>query len=76
MPTQTTRARIVAMAEQAFGSDEANSWLHTSWRIFGNRTPLDLASNDSGARQVEEFMANMLGADTMMLQAGMRQVAI
>ncbi len=76
MPMQTTRARIIELAEQAFGRDEADSWLHTRWRIFGNRTPLDLASNDGEAGQVEDFIVNLLGADMMMLRAGVRQVAI
>ncbi len=76
MPTQSTRARIIEMAEQAFGRDEADSWLQTPWRMFGNRTPLDLASSEGDAGQVEDFIANLLGADQMMLRAGVRQVAI
>ena len=76
MPAQTNRARIMELAEQAFGRDEADTWLRTRWRVFDNRTPLDLAARDGEAQRVEEFIANLLGADAMMLRAGVRQVAI
>ncbi|MES9994420.1 MAG: antitoxin Xre/MbcA/ParS toxin-binding domain-containing protein [Candidatus Thiodiazotropha sp.] len=48
-------ARIVAMAEETFGSrDKASRWLHKPKRGFEGQTPIDMLDTEEGARIVED----------------------
>ena len=53
-------ARVVALAAQALGSkDEARTWLNAPHPLLGNRTPIEIAASDLGARQVERILINI-----------------
>ena len=48
-------ARIVATAEETFGSrDKASRWLHKPQRGFSGQRPIDLLDTEEGARVVED----------------------
>lgn len=50
-------ARVIALAEHTWGDQEsAHSWLRTSNAHLGGRAPLEAASSELGARQVEEIL--------------------
>jgi putative toxin-antitoxin system antitoxin component (TIGR02293 family) len=50
-------ARIIAAAEHAWNDQEdAKEWLTKPHPELGNRTPLDSAMTELGARQVEELL--------------------
>jgi putative toxin-antitoxin system antitoxin component (TIGR02293 family) len=53
-------ARVVALAEEAFGSrEDALDFLHTPHLELGGDRPLDAAQTELGARQVEEILWRM-----------------
>jgi putative toxin-antitoxin system antitoxin component (TIGR02293 family) len=46
--------RLYDFARRAFGTDErTRAWLNRPLRVLGERTPLDLARTEPGAREVE-----------------------
>src|SRR5947208_4737085 len=50
--------RIQALAEDVLGdAEKANRWLREALRVLDNKTPLDVAQTDSGARVVEQILA-------------------
>ena len=52
-------ARVIALAERAFGGlDEAQAWLTDTHPMLGTM-PIELASTDLGARQVERLLHNI-----------------
>jgi putative toxin-antitoxin system antitoxin component (TIGR02293 family) len=54
-------ARVIAMAEAVWDDrDRARRFLTTPHAEMGNRTPLDAALTELGARQAEEVMARLL----------------
>ena len=49
--------RLYQMAVDLLGTpDIAREWLNAPIRNFGNNTPLELADNDIGAREVEAML--------------------
>ena len=54
-------AKIVGLAIQLFegGLDEARAWLLSPQQALGNTVPLDLATNDVGAREVENLIGRL-----------------
>ena len=53
-------ARVMALAEQAFGSaDDARRFLATPHPELAGERPLDVAQTELGARQVEEVLWRM-----------------
>jgi putative toxin-antitoxin system antitoxin component (TIGR02293 family) len=53
-------ARITALAEEVFGSDEkAGRWLRKPKQRFDGRTPLELLRTEAGARLVEEMLLQL-----------------
>lgn len=53
-------ARVAALAAQAIGNDaEAKAWLTAPHPLFGNRTPIEVAATDLGAREVERVLHNI-----------------
>src|SRR5262249_47899712 len=52
--------RIQALAEEVFGNvANANVWLRQDLGILGNKSPLEVARTDSGARLVEQLLAKL-----------------
>ena len=52
--------RIQALAEDVLGdAEKANRWLREPLHILGDKTPLDVAQTDSGARVVEQLLAKI-----------------
>jgi putative toxin-antitoxin system antitoxin component (TIGR02293 family) len=52
--------RIQALAEDVLGDAErANRWLREPLHILDDKTPLDVAQTDSGARVVEQVLAKI-----------------
>jgi putative toxin-antitoxin system antitoxin component (TIGR02293 family) len=52
--------RIQALAEDVLGdAEKANRWLREALRILDDKTPLDVAQTDSGARVVEQILAKI-----------------
>lgn len=52
--------RIHALAEDVLGdAEKANRWLREPLHILDDRTPLDVAQTDSGARVVEQVLAKI-----------------
>ncbi len=52
--------RIQALAEDVLGNAEkANRWLREALRVLDDKTPLDVAQTDSGARVVEQILAKI-----------------
>jgi len=52
--------RIQALAEDVPGdSEKANRWLREALRVLDDKTPLDVAQTDSGARVVEQILAKI-----------------
>ena len=64
---QSHVAAIRAEALRAFGEDEAERWLNTGWRVFNDRTPLDMARADEAT--VRRYIDNLTGAEVMLRQA-------
>ena len=55
-------ARVIAMAEFVWEDPAAaQRFLATPHRGLGGRTPMDAASSELGARQVEEILARIVG---------------
>jgi putative toxin-antitoxin system antitoxin component (TIGR02293 family) len=53
-------ARVMAIAEEVWeDSEAAREFLHSSHPLLGNRSPLELARTELGARQVEELLRDM-----------------
>ncbi len=53
-------ARIQALAEEVFGdAPKANRWLRERLRLLDNKSPLDVARTESGARLVEQLLAKI-----------------
>jgi putative toxin-antitoxin system antitoxin component (TIGR02293 family) len=53
-------ARIVALAQQAFGkAEEARAWLNAPHPLLGSALPIEVAATDLGARQVERILHNI-----------------
>ncbi|HME23422.1 MAG TPA: MbcA/ParS/Xre antitoxin family protein [Acetobacteraceae bacterium] len=53
-------ARITALAQQAFrNQDKASEWLNASHLLLANRTPIETAATDLGARTVERILTNI-----------------
>lgn len=53
-------ARITALAEQVFGSDEkAGRWMRKAKRRFDGETPLAMLATEAGARLVEEMLVQV-----------------
>ena len=53
-------ARVVALAVDAFGDeDDARLFLETPHPLLEDRTPLDAARSELGARRVEEVLGRM-----------------
>jgi putative toxin-antitoxin system antitoxin component (TIGR02293 family) len=53
-------ARVIALAEDAFGSPgDARDFLHAPHPELGGDRPLDIAQTELGARQVEELLWRM-----------------
>lgn len=59
-------------ALRAFGQDEAENWLNTSWRVFNSRTPLDMAREEAGASKVLSYIKDLTSAEEMLAQADIR----
>lgn len=64
-PTESERterlARVIAAAEHVWGArDSAREWLTRPHPELGDRTPLDAALSEVGARQVEELLDRIL----------------
>lgn len=54
-------ARLTTMAERTFGDrDRGVQWLTTAHPMLGQHTPLDLARTETGGRQVERLLNNIL----------------
>jgi putative toxin-antitoxin system antitoxin component (TIGR02293 family) len=52
--------RIQALAEEVFGDmEKANRWLRERLGILDDKTPLEIAQTDSGARVVEQLLAKI-----------------
>jgi putative toxin-antitoxin system antitoxin component (TIGR02293 family) len=52
--------RIQAVAEDVFGdAEKANRWLRESLGILDDRSPLEVARTDSGARLIEQILAKI-----------------
>jgi len=63
-PEQSDRlirvARVLAEAEEAFGSREkASIWLRRPTDIFGGESPLQVLDTDEGARKVETLLGRI-----------------
>lgn len=53
-------ARLFGRAEQVVGaSDAARDWLRTANRAFGFIAPLDYASTEAGAREIENLLGRI-----------------
>ncbi len=53
-------ARILAMAEETFGSqDKAGAWLRRPTTVLADERPLDLLDTDEGAREVETLLGRI-----------------
>lgn len=53
-------ARIQAMAEDVFGDPrKANRWLREKLNILDNKSPLEIAQTEAGARLVEQMLAKI-----------------
>jgi putative toxin-antitoxin system antitoxin component (TIGR02293 family) len=52
--------RIQALAEDVFGdATNANRWLREALPILGNKSPLEIARTDAGARVIEQILAKI-----------------
>ena len=52
--------RIQALAEDVFGDlQNANRWLRERLGILGDKSPLEVAQTDSGARVIEQLLARI-----------------
>lgn len=50
-------ADLYSLAADVIGDDSAaRRWMQTPREIFGNRTPLEMAGSELGARQVEDLL--------------------
>ncbi len=65
-------APIRIQALRAFGEDEAERWLNTGWRVFNNRTPLEMARGKADASRVMDYISNLTGAEEMLTRAAPR----
>jgi putative toxin-antitoxin system antitoxin component (TIGR02293 family) len=53
-------ARVQATAEDVFGDKpKANRWLREPLGVLDNKSPLDLAQTESGARLIEQLLAKI-----------------
>lgn len=53
-------ARLQASAEDVFGdAEKANSWLREHLNVLGDKTPLEVAQTESGARLIEQVLAKI-----------------
>jgi len=52
--------RVQTLAEEVFGDvDKANAWLRADLPILNGRSPLDVASTNSGAHLIEQILAKI-----------------
>jgi putative toxin-antitoxin system antitoxin component (TIGR02293 family) len=52
--------RVQALAEDVFGNvAKANTWLRQELGIIDNKSPLEVARTDSGARLIEQLLAKL-----------------
>ncbi|MEO1398252.1 MAG: MbcA/ParS/Xre antitoxin family protein [Pseudomonadota bacterium] len=58
--TTTSERTIFQMASEAFGSDFAEDWLNRPSRIFDGLSPKEMASQESGAQAVLDFIGALL----------------
>ncbi|HEX4229013.1 MAG TPA: MbcA/ParS/Xre antitoxin family protein [Bryobacteraceae bacterium] len=52
-------ARIISHVASTFGPNKVLPWLHEPFLRFGQRPPLDLMKDHSGAQQVEEYLVQI-----------------
>lgn len=53
-------ARIQAMAEDVFGDvEKAARWLREGLGIINNKSPLEVARTEAGARVIEQILAKI-----------------
>ena len=55
-------SRIRTLANAAFG-EAAETWLNTSWRVFDNRTPIEMASDEGLTQRVVAFLTGLCAGD-------------
>ena len=64
MPDPEARAeRIRDRAISTFGEVEAETWLASTWRVFGNRSPLDMAQDSDLTQAVIAFLDSLCAGD-------------
>ena len=55
--------RIRNDAIRAFGKDGANSWMNRRWRVFNNRSPIEMASSRSATKEVLDHIELLTSVD-------------
>lgn len=55
--------KIKREAVRAFGEEGAQRWLNRRWRVFDDRTPIDMARHRDGSRRVLDYVSYLTAAE-------------
>ena len=69
---QEMLSKIREGAIRAFGQDHAEGWLSRRWRVFDDRSPVEMAGHESDARKVLDYVAQLTAAEDALKRAGIR----
>ena len=69
---QEMLSKIQEGAFRAFGRDHAEGWLSRKWRVFDDRSPVEMAGHESDARKVLEYVSQLTAAEDALKRAGVR----
>ncbi len=69
---QVMLSKIRNGAIRAFGEEQAEGWLSRKWRIFDDRSPMEMATCESDTRRVLDYVSQLTSAEDALKNAGIR----
>lgn len=60
-------------AVRAFGEDAGDRWLNRTWRVFDDRTPLEMATRPGGGERVLEYVSYLTAAEDALRRAAVAE---
>lgn len=60
---ETMLSKIRNGAVHAFGTDEADLWMSKKWRVFQNKSPIEMADSANGTEVVLDYIKMLAAAD-------------
>ncbi len=59
-------------AIRAFGEEQAEGWLSSKWRVFDDRSPMEMATCENDTRRVLDYVSQLTAAEEALKRAGIR----